>query len=322
MISKHLCQRWIQLLVVIFLGQSCGPVTPVTSTFQASTIPPASMPVISSSRNSTSTEVPTISPGSIDLSQMIVEEWASTSPDGKWIAAGLVAFPKANASEQSAYVRLLIFSADGNTLWRIIDERQEIGLGFPVPAPLKWSEDGQHFYFSHRVVPDGCSVFKTFSDLQRVNLQDGNVEELLPQTGRALALAMSPDESMVAYPVYGDRGLVVRDLSTGAERDIPIDPGEDFQAGNIVWSPDDESLALTLAIHPCSGNYPSKTVSAESTSIVLVNAQTLAQKVLIQEDPRLLVTVEWKELNRIVITDGAENSLLYLNVDSGEISRE
>ena len=253
---------------------------------------------------------------------MIVEEWASTSPDGKWIAAGLVAFPKANASEQLAYVRLLIFSADGNTLWRIIDERQEIGLGFPVPAPLKWSEDGQHFYFSHRVVPDGCSVFKTFSDLQRVNLQDGKVEELLPQTGRAQALAMSPDESMVEYPVYGDRGLVVRDLSTGAERDIPIDPGEDFQAGNIVWSPDDESLALTLAIHPCSGNYPLKTVSAESTSIVLVNAQTLAQKVLIQEDPRLLVTVEWKELNRIVITDGAENSLLYLNVDSGEISRE
>ena len=293
-------------LLIIFVAQSCGPVTSVAPTLEIS-------PTMTA-------ETRGVQANQIDLSAMDVQEWASTSPDSKWIATGLVAFPQANATKQLAYVRLLIFSADGKTLWKIIDERQEIGLGFPYPAPLKWSQDGKHFYFSHRVVPDGCSVFETLSDLQRVNLQNGGVEELLPHAG--LGLAMSPDESKVAYLAYGDRGLVIRDLSTTEERDIWIDLGEDLQAGNIVWSPSSEYLALTLAIHPCSGNYPSKTVWAESTSILLLNIETLDQKVLIQEGLRLFVTVAWNEPNKIVIKDGEENSLWYLNVNSGEITRE
>jgi WD40 repeat protein len=309
--SKQPHKLWVLGFLVALFSQSCGPVTPVASAFKATGTPAS---------ESTLSEKSNISTGKPDLSQMNVEEWASTSPDGEWIATGLVAFPKPNAGEQLAYVRLLIFSADGKTLWKVIDEQQEIGLGFPYPAPLKWSQDGKYFYFSHRVVPDGCSVFETLSDLQRVSLQDSNVEQLLPHAG--LGLAMSRDESKVAYFAYGDRGLVLRDLATGKERDFWIDPSQDLQGGNLIWSPDNELLAFTVASHLCSGDRDSKTVWAESTSIVVLNTQTLEQRVLVQEDPRLFITLEWDEPNRIVITDGAENSLWHLNADSGEITRE
>jgi hypothetical protein len=77
-----------------------------------------------------------------------------------------------------------------------------------------------------------------------------------------------------------------------------------------------------LAINPCTGEYGrSKTVWAESTTILLVDAQTLQQKVLVDEDPRLYITWEWNELNKIVVTDGEENSTWHLDVNTGEITR-
>jgi hypothetical protein len=252
---------------------------------------------------------------------MNVQEWASTSSDGTWVATGLVAFPKENIGGQLAYVRLMIFSADGRTNWTIIDEMQEIGLGFPMPAPVKWSQVGKHFYFTYRVIPDGCSAFDVRSGLQQVNLEDGSVTELLPHI--SLALALKPDESQVAFVRSGERRLVVRDLTTGEERETQIDPGKNFNAGNLLWSPDGKSLALTLAINPCEGAFGvSRTVWAESTSILWVDAETLEQKVLLQEDSRLFVTFEWNEPGRITLVDGQESSLWELNVNSGEIIRK
>jgi hypothetical protein len=262
----------------------------------------------------------------IDLSQMNVEEWVSTSSDSKWVAVGLVAFPKENIGGQFAYVRLLVFSTDGKIHWTIVDEWQEIGLGFPIPSPLKWSQDGKHFYFTHRANPDGCSAFPFITDLQQVNLENGNVQNLLPSS--AAAVAVSPDDSQAAYTYYSyfsiqpELRLAVRNLTTGKEQETKIDPGKVFNAGNLMWAPDGKSLVLTLAINPCAGEYDlSKTVWAESTTILLVDAETLQQKILIEEDPRLFITMEWNELTTITITDGAENSVWHLDVNTGEINR-
>ncbi|HUE98718.1 MAG TPA: hypothetical protein VMN99_05660 [Anaerolineales bacterium] len=224
-------------------------------------------------------------------------------------------------SKRQEKTALMIFSADGKTHWTIFDEWKEIGLGFPFPAPLKWCQDGRHFYFTHRVSPDGCSAFAFLTNLQRADLEDGTVEELIPHA--AVSLALAPDESKVAYVGYGNRGLVHKDFMTADERETRIDPGKDFNAGNIVWSPDGRSLALTLAINPCTGGGygVSETVWSESTTILWVDAETLQQKILIEEDARLFITVEWNELNKIVITDGEENSIWHLDVNTGEITR-
>ena len=116
--------------------------------------------------------------------------------------------------------------------------------------------------------------------------------------------------------------MAVRDLVTGKEQETTIDPGREFEAGNIVWSPDAKSFALTLATNPCTGEYGvSRTVWAESTTILWVGAETLDQKDLIQEDPRLFATVEWNAPNKVVIMDGLVSSVWQLDIESGEITR-
>ena len=272
------------------------------------------------------TTTPEVTPSptaQLNLSQMIVDEWSSTSPDGKWVAVGLVAFPKENIGGQQAYVRLMIFDVDGKAQRTIIDQWQEMDLGFPMPMPLKWSQDGKHFYFTHRVYPDGCSAFPFLTDLQQVNLENGGMKDLLPD--QAVDVALSPDDTKVVYSYFfgqPEMGLAVRDLVTGDEEETTVNPGKEFHAGNIVWSREGDAFVVTLAIHPCTGEYGvSKTVWAESTTLLWVDAETFEQKILIQEDPRLFVTVEWNEPNKIVITDGLENSVWHLDVESGEITR-
>jgi dipeptidyl aminopeptidase/acylaminoacyl peptidase len=216
----------------------------------------------------------------------------------------------------------MIFSVEGKAYWTIIDKWQKLDLGFPNPAPLKWSQDGKHFYFTYHVTPDGCSAFTFLTDLQQVNLEDGTVDDLLPDP--ALALALSPDDSQVAYFYgYGERGLVLRNLVTGEEREMKIDPGKNFNVGNILWSPDGNALTLTLAINPCTGAYGvSKTVWAESTSILWVDVETLQSRILVEEDPRRFITLEWNEPEKIIVADGEENSLWNLDAVTGEITRE
>ena len=318
---------FIVFLLILFISQGCGSVTFIvpSSSTPTTTIPSdfldttATAPLTSPSLS----EAPVETANQLNLSQMNVDEWASTSPDGKWIATGLVAFPKESISDQPAYVRLMIFGIDPNVRWTIIEEWREIGLGFPIPAPLKWSNDGNYFYFTYRVNPDGCPVFTYLTDLLRVNLETGAVEDL--QSGSSIALAISPNDSQAAYFYFDgqpEMGLRIRNLITGEEQETKINPGKEFNAGNIVWSPDGQSFALTLAIQPCAGEHGlSKTVWAESTTILQVDATTLEQKTLVQEDPRLFVTVEWAEPNKIIITDGAENSLWHVDVNTGEITR-
>jgi hypothetical protein len=318
------------LFVVLFISQACGryvtdeltPASTVTATStKMATLTPASVNTVIASPSSTaSAESTESSTDQLDLSQMNVDEWASTSPDGKWVVTSIVAFPKDTSGIQQAYVRMMIFSADGKTYWTIFDKWEELGLGFPAPAPLKWSQDGKHFYFTHRVIPDGCSAFSLLTDLQQVNLADGTVTELLPPS--AVTLALAPDQLQVAYIGQGDRGLILKDLGTGEERETKIDIDKEFDAGNILWSPDGNALALTLAINPCTGEYGiSKTVWAESTSILWVDAETLQQKILVEEDRRWFITWEWTEPGKITITDGQENSIWHLDVNTGGISR-
>lgn len=317
--------RFLSSLVLLFLLSGCisekstaFTKTPSVTYAAVTSIIPSPIPAFTGTPGPTDTEA---SDNQLNLSLMNVQEWVSTSLDGKWIAVGLVAFPKENVGGQLAYVRLAIFSADGKAHWVVIDNEQEMGPGFPIPEPLRWSPDHMHFYFTHRVIPDGCSTFPFLTDLQQVDLSSGRVTELLPQSARTLALA--PDELQVAYVGYGERGLVLRNLATKEERKVKIDPGQDFDVGNIVWSPDGNSLVLTLAINPCTGVYGiSKTVWAESTSILWVDVETLRQKVLIDDNPSLFVTLEWNEPEKITIVDGEENGLWYLDVNTGEITRK
>jgi len=237
------------------------------------------------------TETPTATPV---LTDMDVREWSSTSLDGAWTADGLAAFPK--EGEEHYYTQLKIARADGTLTWVVVDVWSPLALGYTTPQPLYWSQDGRYLYFTNRPVPDGCALFVNGSDLQRVDLTDGSVTEIVPHVG--FWLSLSPDETTLAYIGYGDRGLVLRDLATGQERATQVNAeAEDSQMGHIVWSPDGTALMLTVAINPCSP------AEQRANSIVRVEVETSSQTRLICQDSRLFTTAAWPTPERALLKD-------------------
>lgn len=144
--------------------------------------------------------------------------FTSTSPDGKWAAQG-AAMPATDA--ETRHVWLNVSKTDGTVEWRVVDEWSAQALGQTTPKPFAWSQDECYLYFTNFGVPDGCPRFVNGSDLHRVDLSDGSVTEVVPVVG--FWLALSPNESQVVYVGYGDRGLVIRDLATGEEREVALD---------------------------------------------------------------------------------------------------
>lgn len=238
----------------------------------------------------------------IDLSKMDVDEWASTSSDGQWIATGLVALPKLPVdSEQSStdlsFTRVLIFSSYNSIKWPVIERSTEVNLGFPFPMPLAWSADGKFFYLTFGTTPDGCGAFNHLSGLVRVDLENGSVADLLDTTSSTW-VALSPDQSMVAYTGTGGHGLILRDFLTGNESEVNIDPGKDYQAGYILWSPDGRLVTLTLVTSPCDE------ITKWLTSILIIDTETHRVQSLLHEGTRFLVTKEWTESQEIILVDG------------------
>jgi hypothetical protein len=233
------------------------------------------------------------------LEEMEGYTWSSASPDGKWTAQGRSAFPKRG---EDYYTQLKVSRADGAVEWVVVDEWSPFGLGYTTPRPFQWSQDGRFLYFTNKPVPDGCAVFVNGSDLWRVELADGSVTQVVPSVG--LWLALSPDEATLAYAGHSDRGLVLRDLTAGTERGVGLDPGQVYQAGQITWSPDGIALVLTLAIRPCSKGW------GESTSIVRVEADTLEQATLIDQDSRLFTILEWPTAERVLLADKRWSALV------------
>jgi len=224
----------------------------------------------------------------------------------------IAALPTSSGPE-NYYTQLKVSKADGTLEWTVVDEWSAWGLGYTIPKPLHWSRDGRFLYFTNQPVPDGCAVFVNGSDLQRIDLSNGDVREIAPPVG--LWLALSPDETMLAYIGYGGRGLVIRDLATGAEQEIPLDPGKDYQAGQVLWSPDSKTIILALAIHPCSTGW------ADSTSIVRVDVTTLEPVTLLREDKRLFVPVEWTAAGKVLLKDG-EGAHWLMDVTTGQVTRK
>lgn len=224
--------------------------------------------------------------------------WSSTSPDGRWIAEGSMEGPFMEGDQEKYRVHLVVRRVDGQATWSVVDQVSNYGLGYTVPVPFHWSTDGQSLYVTNAPVPDGCALFVNGSDLQRVDLTSGTVTEVVPAVGSSLAL--SPDETHLAYVGWGaDTVLVVRSLDGADVARVPLAVGPDSaQAGNIVWSPDGQSVLVTIAYNPC-------VTDQWTQSIVRVDLAPVLQNILVDRDERLLETVSWSEPARAHLRDGA-----------------
>jgi hypothetical protein len=240
------------------------------------------------------------------------KRWPSTSPDGAWQAVGELYLPGDEGGLY--YTRLIVQAVDGSQEWIVVDEWAALALGYTAPRPLRWSADGRYLYYTNVPVPDGCGLFANGSDLQRVDLSSGEVTELVPSVG--MRLALSPDEASLAYVGYGDQGLVLRDIASGLEREVPLEvlgAATSAAAGAMVWSPDGSTLLLTVALQPC---FPQQV-----HTIVRVDVGTLAQETLVEADARLLITVEWLEVKEVRLEDSAGQTW-WLDPWTGAVYRE
>lgn len=285
----------------ILTAQAVGKAAAATGTAQASYAAPTSTLV-----------APTATP---ILSKLKLRTEIFKSLDGKWIATVTVALPA--TEEQGAaemyYTQLKVAQADGAIAWTPVDGWSNWGLGYTTPRSFHWSKDGSRLFFTNVPVPDGCALFVNGSDLWSLDLSDGRVQAIVPAVG--LSLSLSPDETMLAYIGWGDRGLVLRDLQTGAERELKVNQGQaEVQAGDIVWSPDGTSIMLTAAVHPCAANN-------EATSIVRVDIPTLTQTTLIREDKRRFNTVEWSSPDIVSLQDG-DGQLWQMDPKTGQVAKQ
>lgn len=242
-----------------------------------------------------------------------VETYTATSPDGKWQATGTLAFPSGGGegAGDTYYTRLSVAGVPDGPVWTLVEGWSQLGLGYTVPRPFAWSRGGGVFYYTNRPVVDGCSLYVNGSDLWRVDLSNGFQRQVVPSVG--LWLALSPDESLLAYIAYGDRGLVVRDLRDGSERAVRLDPGGPYQAGEILWSPDGERLALILAHEPCTGGE-----LAAAFSVLSVDLDTMELQTLVPPDERSLTLVAWPEGEGIAL-ESREGGRWWLDPQTGDL---
>ncbi len=230
-------------------------VTPATATSEATTetteVSPAAATSNSQSRYDRGFGLP-LRPQSPLRIARVMDFATSTvaSPNGRWVAEMTVATPKTG---DRYYTNLTVTDVARTSRWTVVDEWAQYGLGYTLPRPFHWSRDGRYLYVTNEPVPDGCALFVNGPDLQRVDLSNGKVTQIVEPVG--LWLSLSPDETTLAYLSWAEgRPLVVRDLANGAENEVKL-PASDpnWQAGNIVWSQDGDKLALTIANNPCSG---------------------------------------------------------------------
>src|SRR5574340_405154 len=158
-----------------------------------------------------------------DPTKMNINRWESVSPDGKWIAQGVYASPKAESDLGSEYIQLTLQNVSENIQWTVIDSWRETGLGYTFPKSVAWSRDGEAFYFTNVPVVEGCrAITANGSDLQQVDLSTGMINELIPNG--AFWISLSPDEKLAAAIMQVTQNLRIINLKTGEGKEIEIDP--------------------------------------------------------------------------------------------------
>lgn len=232
------------------------------------------------------------------------------SPDGDLIAWGTTAFDPANGN--ATHLTLNIANIDGSNAKTVLDktiEDQSI-----LPAPMQWSLDSSKLYFTNQLYGVGGLLFTGGPDLQVVDVATGNITPLLDDLGCMCAMAVSPDGTKVARITgAGPLELVIHDLATGNEQTATIDAAH-LQAGNILWAPDQKSLVYTMAITSFDDS------SNDRYAVVQVDATTLAQKTLVPDDARLLVTALWPDSNLIWLNN-LQNEVWLLTPGTGTLTQ-
>lgn len=175
------------------------------------------------------------------------------SPDGRFIAAKKH-FTTGRSLGTGEVWLYHVSGGAGVPLVKKPNEQHQKELGEPTYAP-----DGKALYFTRNVTPGPIFEYAQNSntdlfDIQRYELETGEVTTAVSGAGGSVRPAPSPDGKMIAF-VRRERArskLYVKDLVSGEERKIYDDLDQDVQETwavtgvypNMAWTPDSKSVVF------------------------------------------------------------------------------
>jgi hypothetical protein len=169
--------------------------------------------------------------------------WSGDQPRLSWATS---------PTGEGAPSQLFVSAVDGAQLTTLLTATAPITAPYQWVAQ-RWSRDGQSLYFSTEPYGiGGYILFAGASSLQRVNVNDQSVQEVIPYNmdgGRMLCLdELSSDERLVADHC-AQTSIAIRDLSSGQTTTIqpPADVSGFSLVGSARFSPDLTRVAFALA---------------------------------------------------------------------------
>lgn len=180
-------------------------------------------------------------------------------------------------------------------------------------ARVIWSKDSKHLYFSPTSKSTKFYFYDNVFSILMMDLESGDTKEILQQEEKCKGISfnsasLSPDENIVAYlslntPLNNPckSGLVIRDLSSNARRQIALD--NYYDGGFFLWSPDSTKLAFIVSELDSTEYYPKN----ETVMVLDLTTMTL-ENLVTTEHGYVFLPYEWIN-GQLVIRDRTNNSL-------------
>ena len=178
---------------------------------------------------------------------------ATWSPDGRMLAAK----KHFTTGRSLGTGEIWLFHLGGGGGVPVVErpnEAHQKELGEPI-----FSADGRYIYYTRNVSAGGTFQYaqdsnKSIFEIERYDLETGNVDTIVSGAGGSVRPAPSPDGTSIAF-VRRERGqskLYVKDLTSGEERKIYDALDQDMQETwgvqglypNMDWTPDSRSVVF------------------------------------------------------------------------------
>ena len=175
-----------------------------------------------------------------------------------------------------------------------------------------WSPDGRYLYYTNLGSIDGCFYYSNGTDLYRLDLSDGTtVKVLLPN--KTLNLALSPDESAVAYTRANELSILKTD-SIGDEQRVVFSEDSNVQAGEKFWWEDGKTVVFPVVYDLC--------LPDEAQGIVRVDTEDMVATTIVERNSDFFFR-DWpnRTQSEIRLLD-REGKTWWLEIYSGELAQE
>ena len=111
--------------------------------------------------------------------------------------------------------------------------------------------------------------------------------------------------------------IFIQNLTTGIQQAVTLSITNEYEEvflSHLVWSPDSSSVAVLAGINICFA------LPNSVSSIVVVDATSLLQKTILDEDPAIAYINEWSEINTLIVTlsEGGQSEIVQFKIDTGE----